>query len=251
MKKYLTYKLGALFKIFHTPLELAEAFAAELAGRINAAEDKGSSFSIAISGGNTPRMLFTILAEKYSSSVNWHNVRLFWVDERCVSPGNPESNYGMTKLILLDNINIPENNIHRIKGEDDPVKEADRYAQEIHISVRSKDLFPVFDLVVLGMGDDGHTASIFPGNLNLMDSEKICEVAIHPLSGQKRITLTGKVINNADFVAFLVTGQNKARIIEEIYKKKPQNMNYPASFISPSHGIVEWFIDDKAGELIK
>jgi 6-phosphogluconolactonase len=243
--------MEALFKIYHTPSEIAEAFAAELAGKINATENKGSAFSLAISGGNTPRMLFTVLAEKYFSSINWRNVQLFWVDERCVPPENSESNYGMTKQVLLDKINIPENNIHRIKGEDDPVKEAERYAKEILLNVRTKEIFPVFDLVILGIGDDGHTASIFPGNQNLINSEKICEVAVHPLSGQKRITLTGKVINNADFVAFLATGQNKARIIEEIYKKKPQYMNYPASNVSPSHGIVEWFVDDKAGKLIR
>jgi 6-phosphogluconolactonase len=101
------------------------------------------------------------------------------------------------------------------------------------------------------VGDDGHTASIFPGNLDLLRSEKICEASVHPLTGQYRITLTGKVINNADFVSFLATGQNKTRIIEDIYKKKAQYMNYPASFIVPTHGVVTWYIDEKAGELIK
>lgn len=243
--------MKALFRIFKTASELAKAFAEDLAGRINSAGKSGLPFTLVVSGGNTPRLLFSILAEKYRASINWGNVHFFWVDERCVPPDDPESNYGMTKQILLDKINIPENNVHRMRGEDDPDREAGRYSHEILMNVRKKDMLPVFSQVILGMGDDGHTASIFPGNLNLIDSEKICEVAVHPVSGQKRITLTGKVINNADFITFLATGQNKARIIEEIYKKKAQYMNYPASSIDPLHGSIAWLLDEKAGELIK
>ena len=244
-------KSGSLYKIFRTPSELAEAFAKELAEKINVVGKSGLPFTLAVSGGNTPRLLFSILAEKYCTSVDWGTVHFFWVDERCVPPDDPESNYGMTKQILLDKINIPSCNIHRIRGEDDPVKETERYSHEILMQIRTKDMLPVFDLIILGIGDDGHTASIFQDNLNLIDSEKICEVAVHPVSGQKRITLTGKVINNADFVTFLATGQNKARIIEEIYKKKAQYMNYPATSIAPLHGGINWLLDEKAGELIK
>ena len=244
-------KSGSLYKIFHTPSELAEAFAKELADKINVAGKSGLPFTLAVSGGNTPRLLFSILAEKYCSSINWNTVHFFWADERCVSPDDPESNYGMTKQILLDKINIPSGNIHRIRGEDDPVKEAKRYSHEVLMKTRTKDMLPVFDLVILGIGDDGHTASIFPSNLDLIDSEKICEMAVHPLSGQKRITLTGKVINNADFIAFLATGQNKAQIIEEIFNKKAQYMNYPATFVSSSHGVISWYLDGKAGGLIE
>jgi 6-phosphogluconolactonase len=240
-----------VFNIFHTPSELAEAFAAELTGSINNTINKGSPFMLAVSGGNTPKLLFSILAEKYSQSVNWENVHFFWVDERCVPPVNNQSNYGMTKQILFDKINIPERNIHRMRGEDVPEIEAERYALEILSHVRSKSRLPAFDHIILGMGEDGHTASIFPGNLALVESEKICETAVHPISGQKRITMTGKVINNADFITFLVTGQNKSRIIEEIFNKNPQYVNYPASYIVPSHGTVRWLLDDAAGELIR
>jgi 6-phosphogluconolactonase len=243
--------LEALFKIFSTPSELAEAFAEELTGRINIAGKSGLPFTLAISGGNTPRLLFSILAEKYCSSVNWGNVQFFWVDERCVSPVDPESNFGMTKSIFFDKIKIPGSNIHRINGEDDPVREAERYAQEILIYVRSVDQLPAFDQIILGMGDDGHTASIFPDNLDLLSSKNICEMSVHPLTGKHRITMTGKVINNADSIAFLATGQKKAKIIEEIYKKEAQYLNYPASYVVPSRGVITWFIDEKAGELIK
>jgi 6-phosphogluconolactonase len=242
--------LEPLFKIFHTPSELAEAFAAELIRGINDTINKGFPFMLAVSGGNTPKLLFSILAEKYSLAVNWDNVHFFWVDERCVPPVNTQSNYGMTKQILFDKINIPERNIHRMRGEDDPVEEAARYTLEILSRARSKKRLPVFDHIILGMGEDGHTASIFPGNLELVESEEICKTSVHPISGQRRITLTGKVINNADFITFMVTGQNKSRIIEEIFNKNPQYVNYPASYIIPSHGTVRWLLDDAAGELI-
>jgi 6-phosphogluconolactonase len=182
--------LKPLFKIFHTPSELAEAFAAELTGSINDTIKKGSPFMLAVSGGNTPKLLYSILAEKYSLAVNWKNVHFFWVDERCVPPVNTQSNYGMTKQILFDKINIPERNIHRIRGEDDAAEEAARYTLEILSHTRSKKRLPVFDHIILGMGEDGHTASIFPGNLALVESEKICETAVNPISGQKRITMT-------------------------------------------------------------
>lgn len=242
--------MRTLFKIFQTPSELAEDFAAELAGSIRIASEQGAQFNLAVSGGNTPKLLFSILAEKYCSSIHWSHVHLFWVDERCVPPGDPESNYGMTKQILLDHISIPERNVHRMRGEDDPEKEAGRYSGELQVHVKSKNKLPEFDLMILGMGDDGHTASIFPGSPDLFKSDKICDVTVHPASGQKRITLTGKVINNSDSVAFLVTGRKKAGIIEDIYKKKPQYMNYPASSVSLSHGPVIWFLDEEAAGLI-
>ena len=109
---------------------------------------------------------------------------------------------------------------------------------------------PSFDLIILGLGEDGHTASIFPGNMELLLSDIICDVALHPVTQQKRITLTGRVINNADFVAFLVTGKKKAAIVEKILKKRSSEINYPASYINPVKGVVKWFIDEEAGRLL-
>ena len=246
--KYKTLILNRILKIFPTPQELAEAFALELIHEIKETSQKDLSFTLALSGGSTPKLLFSVLAEKYSKSVEWTHVHLFWADERCVPPEDPESNYGMTYKILLKEIEIPQSNIHRIRGEKGPVKEALRYSEEIRRYTRSLNGLPVFDHIILGMGDDGHTASIFPGNKEILYSEKLCEVAFHPVSGQKRITITGKVINNPDRITFLVTGSSKALVIEQIFKK---NANLPASLISPRHGKIKWLLDEKAAEFIE
>jgi len=237
-------------KIFLTKEDLAETFADDLINRIKNAGKINKSFTVALSGGGTPKILFDILAEKSNKSIGWNQVHFFWVDERCVPPSDHESNFGMTKNILLNKINIPEKNIHRIHGEADPLKEADRYSREVLKHNRKINNLPLIDVVLLGMGDDGHTASIFPGNLNLFNSEKICEVASHPFTGQKRITLTGKVINNADAIFFIVTGSSKAVIVEQIFKEDPLSVNYPATYIKPFHGSLTWLLDKKAGKFI-
>lgn len=234
--------------ILKSPAELAEKLAGEIASFIRNTWEKGTTATIALSGGNTPKLLFNELAVKYATSLKWDHVQLFWVDERCVSPGDPESNFGMTSRILLDKIGIPQANVHRMRGEGEPAIEAARYSDEIRRNVRFKKGLPCFDIVLLGMGDDGHTASIFPGNLCLFDTDEICEVAVRTDSGQKRITLTGKVINNADVINFLVTGKNKTRIVRDIFENNAHSLNYPASFIVPSHGIVNWWLDKEAGK---
>lgn len=238
-------------KIFPSPQLLAEVMALILVNQINDAERRKSPVTIALSGGNTPTLLFSVLADKYADSVNWRFVHFFWVDERCVSPDDPESNYGTVCRILFDKITIPDSCIHRIIGEDDPEKEAARYSHEILKFVRSADNLPVFDHIVLGMGADGHTASIFPGNIKLFKSEEICDVTTHPLTGQKRVTITGSVINNADNITFLVTGHNKSGIIDDILQNNLAADNYPAAKVVPLNGKVHWLIDKEAGSLLK
>ncbi|MEI8224748.1 MAG: 6-phosphogluconolactonase [Bacteroidota bacterium] len=237
-------------KIFATPYELAEKFADGLINMIIESAKEKKFFSVALSGGSTPELLFSLLGDHFSKSVPWEFVHFFWGDERCVSPDNPESNYGMTRRKLLEKINIPSSNIHRIRGEDDPEKEASRYSAEISENTGKRNGLPLFNLVILGLGEDGHTASIFPENKELLNSDKICEVAVHPLTLQKRITLTGRVINNADSVNFLVTGAKKADIVEKIIKKNPIALNFPASFIVPVYGELRWLIDKEAGRLL-
>lgn len=238
------------YRIYETPEILAEAFAEELVARIRKAEKDKSTLTIAVSGGNTPRLLFSVLAEKYSKAVKWSFVKLFWVDERCVPPDNPESNYGMTERILLRKINISSGNVFRISGEADPEKESSRYSETIRKNTRRKKNIPVFDIIILGMGDDGHTASIFPGNEKLFTSEKICEVAAHPVSGQKRITITGKVINNAEAIFFIVTGNKKADIVNDIFRNSAVSGIYPAYHVSSLKGITTWLLDNYAGKYI-
>ncbi len=241
----------ANYKIFPTAHDLAEKLAFELADRMGSAERDNSPLTIALSGGNTPKLLFSVLAKKYLTSVNWSFVHLFWVDERCVAPEDPESNYGMTYRLLLDKIDIPMENIHRMRGENDPESEAERYSEEILKYIPLQNNLPVFDIILLGMGEDGHTASIFPGNLELIHSMRICDKAIHPVSGQRRITLTGKVINNARDIIFLVTGTDKADIVYEIIKKREKNLKFPAANIISGRGRTLWLLDKEAGSLLK
>lgn len=242
--------MDRIYRIFPEPGDLAEAFAADLIRMIKKAEKNKSVFTIALSGGNTPKLLFSVLTEKYIRTVNWNIVHFFWGDERCVPPDDPESNYGVAWQIFLSKIEIPEKNIHRIRGENDPSGEARRYSEEISAFNRSENNLPVFDLIILGMGDDGHTASIFPGGMGLLKSEKICEVTTHPATGQKRVTITGKVINNSELVIFLVTGENKAHIIDSIFKKRADAETFPASFIIPHDGKEIWYLDQQAGKFL-
>lgn len=238
------------YKIYETPQMLAEAFAEVLIDRISEAAKKKTPLTLAISGGNTPKLLFSVLAEKYDKSVDWNMVRLFWVDERCVAPDDPESNFGMTEKILLGKILISAGNVYRMRGEDDPAMEAPRYSEVISSRIRIKNGFPVFDIIILGMGNDGHTASIFPGNNKLFSSDKICEVAVHPVSGQKRITLTGKVINNSKSVFYLVTGNGKSEIIKEIFRNSAVSEMFPSAHIKSVNGTTTWLLDNEAGKFI-
>ena len=236
--------------IYRSPNELAIKFAEYFINRINEAAQKKKFLSVALSGGSAPDVLFSVLADHYSKSACWEYVHFFWGDERCVPPDHPESNYGIAKSKFLDKVDIPPSNVHRIKGEEDPEKEAARYSQEILSYTEEMDGFPVFDLIILGVGEDGHTASIFPGNVQLFRSFKICETTVHPVSQQKRITLTGSVINNSDSITFLVTGKKKADIVEKILNSSPIAHNYPASFVVPLHGSLQWYIDIEAGRLL-
>ncbi|MBN1184293.1 MAG: 6-phosphogluconolactonase [Bacteroidales bacterium] len=230
---------------------LAEAFASELYKVINLSLREGRNFNMALSGGNTPKALFNILAQNYMDKIPWAEIHFFWGDERCVAPYNMESNYGMARRYLLDKIPIPSENVHRIRGENAPYREALRYTDEIKKHLPARDGFPVFDIILLGMGEDGHTASIFPDQLGLFNSPTICAVTKHPVTGQHRVTLTGPVINNASHIYFLVTGSNKAPILKHIFNSQEDKMKYPAAFIQPKSGNLFWFLDeDAAGQLI-
>lgn len=206
--------------------------------------------TLALSGGSTPKLLFQLLAEKYAEKIDWSGIHLFWGDERCVPPDHPDSNYGMTKALLLDHIDIPAANVHRIKGEEVPAAEAVRYGEEIQSVVSAVDGRPAFDLILLGMGGDGHTASIFPHEMYLLEETTICGVATHPESGQNRITINGPIINHAYLIAFLVTGGGKAEKVQAILERQAGFEAYPAAHVQPKDGITHWFLDESAAALL-
>jgi len=231
-------------KIFSKPKKVCKAVAKEI---LNLTQQSSQSrFDIALSGGSTPKKLFKILASEFSGKIPWGRIHFWWGDERCVPPESDDSNFKLANDYLFSEIPIPRENLHRIKGENQPEKEVLRYAGEIEKNLNYRGDNPVFDLVILGLGEDGHTASIFPDQIELFEDENICALSQHPITGQNRITLTGKVLNNASRVFFLVTGANKALRISEIMNDDEAAKLLPAYYISPKKGTLIWFLDDEA-----
>ncbi|WP_286834412.1 MULTISPECIES: 6-phosphogluconolactonase [unclassified Proteiniphilum] len=203
--------------------------------------------TIALSGGSTPRSLFDYWARLPEGAIDWTKVKFFWGDERCVPHTDVESNYGMTKEHLFNFIHLADKNIFPVQGDNDPEAEAKRYGELLNRELESKNGIPVFDIMMLGMGDDGHTASIFPHEMKLWYSDENCVAATHPVSGQKRISLTGKVINASSNIAFLITGENKAQKVKEIIEQSENAEDkYPAALVQPDSGNLFWFLDNKA-----
>jgi len=208
-------------------------------------------YSMALSGGSTPKALFNYLATNYKEKIEWDKIKIFWGDERCVPPDNDESNYKMTHEFLLKWVSIPNNNIFRIKGENNPEIESKRYAEIAKNQIRLKSGIPQFNLIMLGLGDDGHTASIFPDNLQLFDNDNLFAVAQNPYNKQIRISATGKLINNATLIVFLVTGESKADMVSRIIKQSEGSHLLPASYVKPLNGHIYWLLDEKAASKSK
>jgi 6-phosphogluconolactonase len=226
---------------------LSEKFAQILSEILRA---KKSPINVALSGGSTPKSIFDLLAENYKDKIDWAKINFFWGDERCVPSDHPDSNYFMTYEHLFSKINVPPKNIFKIDGDNKPEDEAIRYAEEILKNVDLINNIPSFDLVTLGLGEDGHTASIFPDSINLISDKRICAVSQHPALYQKRITLTGTVINNSKKIIFLVTGKSKNEMVDKIINKKSDFEKLPASFINPTDGELIWLMDKEAANLI-
>ena len=211
---------------------------------------EGSYYSVALSGGSTPLHIFDNIAKYGKNMVNWSKIRFFWGDERCVPPDHEESNYKMTKEHLLDHLPIPHENVFRIQGENDPVKEAKRYSELVRNQLPIEGNRPVFDLVMLGIGDDGHTASIFPPDIALFDQDEYYIATQNPYSGQNRISATGQITNYARRTIFVATGKAKAPIISTIITKGEGFELYPASKVDPINGHVEYALDREAASML-
>jgi 6-phosphogluconolactonase len=201
-------------------------------------------FTVVLSGGSTPRILYSLLGSGlYQRRVDWHHVHFFWADERCVPIVHEENNFKLVSDLLLSKISLPHGNIHRIKVEEGPEKGAQDYEDRIREFFNMSG-FPVFDFIILGVGKDGHTASLFPGSTSLKENMRLAvpvymeEMKIH------RITLTLPVLNNADHIIFLAAGSAKADVIKKILGNKKEQ--YPAGLVSPVHGNLIWMLDRKA-----
>ena len=231
--------------VFPSSIETSRALILRLVELMN--EEPDRIFNIAVSGGNTPALMFDLWANEYLDITPWNRMKIYWVDERCVPPEDSDSNYGMMRNLLLGIAPIPYENVFRIRGEAKPVKEAVRYSELVKQQLPYRLGWPEFDIVLLGAGDDGHTSSIFPGQENLLTSTSSYVVRIHPCNGQKRIAMTGYPILNARHVIFLITGKNKADVVEEICNSGDTG---PAAYIAHHAQNVELFIDKGAASYI-
>ncbi len=227
---------------FSNSAELAIGFASIFSNKVISLLNEKTEINIALSGGNTPLELFNILAADYNAKIEWNNINFYWVDERCVPADSPESNFGNAYNTLFKFINVSPARLHRIKGEYDPEKEAERYSELVSHNIPAINSLPSFDIILLGIGDDGHTASIFPNQMELITVDKIYAVALHPDTGQKRITMTGSLINNAKYIYFLVRGKNKENVVKNILDGNEEANKYPANYIKPVNGEMIWIV---------
>lgn len=237
--------------IVSTPAELARAAAGHIAAMAEEATAAQGWFAIALSGGSTPRATYALLAtDEYASRVDWRSIHIFWGDERCVPPDHPESDYRMAREALLDHVPIPSENVHRIDAELDPTQAADDYEQTLRAFFAGQDTAR-FDLVLLGMGEDGHTASLFPGGQALDEHTRWVVANYVDSLSTWRITLTPPVLNAAANVTFLVAGQNKADTLRRVINGPHQPNTLPAQIINPSSGRLMWLVDEAAASLLE
>jgi 6-phosphogluconolactonase len=228
-------------------LEVAAGAAELFASAANAAVEARGVARIAVSGGTTPKVMFALLADKsaqYFARVPWQKLHLFWVDERCVPPTDPESNYRMTNEAMLSKVPLPAAQIHRMEGELDPQVAASRYEAEIRAEFGDRQ--PVFDLVLLGMGDDGHTASLFPHTQALYEMVRLVVANHVPQKETWRVTLTWPVINRGREVAFLIEGAGKAQVLDDVLLGAYDPEAKPSQLIRPESGKLTFLLDAAA-----
>lgn len=231
--------------------EVSRAAADEFSRLARQAVATKGRFAVALSGGSTPRSAYAILADKDkpASSLPWQRIHVFFGDERNVPPDDPESNYGMVRDTLLRHVLIPPENVHRIHGELEAATAADQYEEDLrrHFQLQRGQL-PLFDLVMLGMGDDGHTASLFPATSAVVESSRLVTTNWVEQLRQYRLTLTFPVLNNACEIMFLVAGSAKARVIGDLFKGDARSSQYPVHKVRPAHGRVLWLLDRAAAQ---
>lgn len=213
----------------------------------DAIEDR-ERFTTALSGGSTPESLYALLgSDAYAARLDWSKVHIFWGDERCVPPDHLDSNYRMARQALLDNVPIPPSNVYRIRGELKPDEAAADYESQLRSFFGGE---PRFDLVLLGMGADGHTASLFPRSTALEAGEALVVATYVDELRVWRVTLTANAINSAANVVFLVAGKSKAERVKQAIEGDANPRDLPARLIAPKNGKLIWLIDEEAASLL-
>ena len=235
--------------IFRSAGEMELASALEIVRIMKIAVEERGVGQMGLSGGETPRSVYKLLgSQPLRSQVDWEKVHLFFSDERMVPPDDAGSNYRMVEQELLSAVDIPPANVHRIKGEFEPgiaAKEYDRELSKMFPNGRTE-----FDLMLLGLGGDGHTASLFPGTAALSEDKAFATSLFVPHLGKWRVTLTYRSINSARAILFLVSGRQKSKIVRQIFDANEPSITLPATCVRPTHGSISWFFDEEAAALI-
>jgi 6-phosphogluconolactonase len=238
-------------EVFADKTEMVRVEAERIVARTRDAIAARGRCLVALSGGSTPRPLYELLATPpFARRIDWARVHLFWGDERCVAPDHPDSNYRMTREAMIDHVPIPAENVHRIRGEDTPEGAALEYERVLREFFGAAQVPPrTFDLVLLGMGRDGHTASIFPGTQAVAEAHRWA-MPVHVTAPRDmwRVTLTTVVLNAAADVTFLVAGADKAPRLHEVLEvSKGQAPTLPVELVKPVTGELHWMLDAAAG----
>lgn len=236
---------GPVVRIFPNMHALSHAAADVFRALADKAVSERGRFAAALSGGSTPKALYTILGKKpYADQIDWERVHLFWADERCVPPEQGDSNFRLAHELLISRVTIPEKNVHRIRGEEGAEQAAAAYEQDLR-AFFGADGYPAMSLVILGVGEDGHTASLFPGSLPVMENKRLAAPVFLGPRKKDRVTLTFPVLNHAQQVLFLASGLSKQKIITRILQDgNPDEL--PAGLVHPTAGACTWFLDQEA-----
>lgn len=235
--------------IFSDPQDLASKAADLFLSSAEQAIAASNRFLVGLSGGTTPKTLYSILtSSSYARRLDWSKVQFLFGDERCVPPSHPDSNFAMVNETLFTPLKIPSTQIHRMRGEDPPQTAASQYEDTLRrLSAPAPGEWPVLDLILLGMGNDGHTASLFPGTTSLNEQTRWVVPNLAPQGTRSRLTLTLGVINHASVVLFLVTGPNKAHVVRQVIERQPMDpVLYPVELVQPQSGRLLWYLDRAA-----
>jgi 6-phosphogluconolactonase len=238
-----------VLRVFPDVSSLARAAGDLFVARVDRSADP-SAFRVALAGGETPEELYRLLAANpYRHRIGWERVHLFWGDERCVPPQDARSNERMACQALIDHVPVPPEQVHPIRCAGSAQHAAREYGRLLQSLFGSQG--PTFDLVLLGLGEDGHTASLFPGSRSLLETQ---ELAVATRGGDPdlpRVTLTAPVINRSECVIFLVSGHGKANALQAVLEGSPDPSRWPAQLIRPQAGDLFWLVDQAAASLLQ
>jgi 6-phosphogluconolactonase len=239
----MTRDAGTL-RVFDAPADVAAALADTFLATARDAIAERGSFAVSLAGGTTPKAAYALLAQgPRANAIDWNAVNIYFGDERCVPPDHEQSNYKMANGAFIRALAIPDAHVHRMHGEDDPANAARAYRDDVIASLGAQ---PRFDLVMLGMGPDGHTASLFPGSDPLTDNDALVRAVYSQSQSQWRITLTPALLNAARAVVFAVEGSGKTATLAKVREGPYDPITYPSQIIAPTDGTLTWLADKAA-----